>query len=621
MALLQDVKQFRGGYVAFAGEKGGSITCQGVVSNGCVSFDNVNFCEQLKHNLLSVSQMCDKEYSVMFDKSECLILKPGFEVPEDWILMRAPRLNDTYQIDMSVATTTSSVATCLLTKATELDSILWHRKLGHISYRKMNHLVRNGLVTGVPKLRFTVADDCMPCKKGKQQRKSHKPKLQNSIDTPLELLHMDMFGPISIKSIGGTKDETVDILQYLILSLESLCKLKVRRIRSDNGTEFKNNLMELFCLKRGIRHEFSAPVLVVKRHNKTCYELINNRLPNLDYLVPFGSPCSLLLQYKDRQSKFHAKAVEGIFLGYVANSPCKRVYNIGTRTVEEWFEVDCSKHSTPPEPKGPALGFDYDALFKSFNLSDLSAEDAANVYDLLRGDNDSNFTTRATVPIITPNSNAASASGTHDSDNSEGVHIVGDDAQANPNTIIGNEAPADPINIESSSSGTQEMGELSTNLDPEIQEPIVPETRVHRNHPIDNIIGDPYAGVQTRHRTMTENTKPKNVKEALADNCWIEAMQDELSQFEKLQVWDLVDLPKGFQPIGTRWVFKCKTDDRHVVVKNKTRLVLAYSNRAMAKGYLRNILENVNTKVGEFTELVISVLIVFPENMYMTLPS
>ncbi|KAI3815684.1 hypothetical protein L1987_15363 [Smallanthus sonchifolius] len=481
------------GYVVFAGEKGGSITCQGVVSNDCVSFDNVNFCEQLKLNLLSVSQMCDKEYSVMFDKNECLILKPGFEVPEDWILMRAPRTNDTCQIDISMATTTSSVATCLLTKATELDSILWHRKLGHISYRKMNHLVRNGLVTGVPKLIFTVADDC-------------------------------------------TKDETADIHQYLILSLESLYKLKVRRIRSDNGNEFKNNLMELFCPKKGIHHEFSAPytsqqngvaeqknrtlietartmlsdaklpvtfwaeavntachvlnkVLVVKRHNKICYELINNRLPNLDYLVPFGSPCSLLLQYKDRKSMFHAKAVEGIFLRYVANSPCKRVYNIGTRTVEEWFEVDCSKHSIPPEPTGPAWGFDYDALFKSFNLLDLSAVDAANVYELFGGGDDSSFSTRATVPIVTPDSNAASTSGTHDSDNSEDVHVDGDDVQANPNTSVGNDAPADPINIESSSSGTQDMGE-------------------------------------------------------------------------------------GVQPIGTRWVFKCKTDDRHVVVKNKARLVV-----------------------------------------------
>ncbi|KAI3712660.1 hypothetical protein L1987_71222 [Smallanthus sonchifolius] len=212
--------------------------------------------------------------------------------------MRASRTNDTYQIDMSVATTTSSVATCLLTKATELDSILWHRKLGHISYRKMNHLVRNSLVTGVPKLRFTVADDCMPCKKGKQQWKSHKPKLQNSIDTPLELLHMDLFGPISIRSIGGTKDETADNLQYLILSLESLYKLKVRRIRSDNGTEFKNNLMELFCLKKGIRHEFSAPYTpqqngVAERKNRTLIETARTMLSDAKLPVTFWAEAGI----------------------------------------------------------------------------------------------------------------------------------------------------------------------------------------------------------------------------------------------------------------------------------------------------------------------------------------
>ncbi|KAI3742393.1 hypothetical protein L1987_60073 [Smallanthus sonchifolius] len=402
------------------GEKGGNITCQGVDSNGCVSFDNVNYCVQIKHNLLSVSQMCDKEYS----------------------------------IDMNVAKTTSSVDTCLLTKATEIDSILWHRKLGHVFYQKMNHLVRNGLVTGVPKLRFSVADDC-------------------------------------------TKDETTNILQYLILSLESLCKLKVRRIRSDNGTEFKNNLMELFCLKKGIRHEFSAPYTpqqngVAERKNRTLIETARTMLSNAK--IP------------DRKSKFHAKAVEGIFLGYVANSPCKRVYNIGTRTVEVWFEVDYSKHIIPPEPTGPAWGFDYDALFKSFNLPDLSADDAANVFDFFNGGDDSNFSTRATVPIVTPDSNAASASGTHDSEDVEVVHVDGNDAPADPNTRVGNEAPADPINIESSSSGTMDMGELNTNLDTNLQEPHVPEMRVHKNHPIDNIIGDPHAGVQTRHRTIAENT-------------------------------------------------------------------------------------------------------------------
>ncbi|KAI3821653.1 hypothetical protein L1987_09222 [Smallanthus sonchifolius] len=277
--------------------------------------------------------------------------------------MRAPRANDTYQIDMSVAKTTSSVATCLLTKATELDSILWHRKLGHISYRKMNHLVQNGLVTGVPKLRFSIADDC-------------------------------------------TKDETAGILQYMILSLESLCKLKkgICHEFSAPYTPQQNEVAErknrtLIETARTMLSDAKLPVsfwaevvntachvlnrvLVVKRHNKTCYELINNRPPNLDYLVPFG-----------------------------------------TRTVEEWFKVDCSKHNIPPEPTSTAWGFDNDALFKSFNLPDLFADDAANVYEFFGGGDDSSFSTRATVPIVTPDSNAASASGSHDSDNIEVVHV------------------------------------------------------------------------------------------------------------------------------------------------------------------------------------------------------
>ncbi|KAI3797947.1 hypothetical protein L1987_33212 [Smallanthus sonchifolius] len=395
----------------------------------------------------------------------------------------------------------------------------------------------------------------MPCKKGKQQRKSHKPKLQNSIDTPLELLHMDLFGPISIRSIGGksyclvvtdefsrfswvhflgTKDETAEILQYLILSLESLCKLKkgihhefsAPYTPEQNGvTERKNRT--LIETARTMLSDAKLPVtfwaeavntachvlnrvLEVKRHNMTCYELINNRPPNLDYLVPFGSPCSLLLQYKDRKSKFHAKAVEGIFLGYVANSPCKRVYNIQSRCVEEWFEVDCSKH----------------------------------------------------IPIVTPDSNAVSSSRTHDNDNSEGVHVDGNDAPADPNTSVGNEAPADPINIESSSSGTRDMVDMSTNLDSNIQEPLYAEI-------LDTGVMD-----TCLHAAFVSQLVRKNVKEALTDNCWIEAMQDELSQFQKLHMWDLVDLPKGMHPIGTRWVFKCKTDDRHVVVKNKARLVV-----------------------------------------------
>ncbi|KAI3805358.1 hypothetical protein L1987_27669 [Smallanthus sonchifolius] len=201
--LLEDVKQIDGGYVAFAGNKGGYITGQGTLKNDKVKFEKVNYVEQLEHNLLSVSQVYDKKFSFYFNDAECYILKPGFVIPDEWILMKAPRRNDTYVLDMSVATTTDSIPTCLLSKASESDSILWHRKLAHINFRKMNYIVRNDLVLGIPKMKFSVPDDCILYKKGKQRKKSHKSKSTNSIVTPLELLHMDLFGPISISSIGG----------------------------------------------------------------------------------------------------------------------------------------------------------------------------------------------------------------------------------------------------------------------------------------------------------------------------------------------------------------------------------------------------------------------------------
>ncbi|KAI3815585.1 hypothetical protein L1987_15257 [Smallanthus sonchifolius] len=174
-----------------------------IIPNNKVKFEKVNYVEQLEHNLLSVSQVCDKKFLFHFNDAECYIFKPGFVIPDKWILMKAPRRNDTYVLDMSVANTMDSIPTCLISKASESDSILSHRKLAHINYRKMNYIVKNDLVLGIPKMKFSVPDDCISCKKGKQQKKSHKSKSKNSIVTPLELLHLDLFGPISISSIGG----------------------------------------------------------------------------------------------------------------------------------------------------------------------------------------------------------------------------------------------------------------------------------------------------------------------------------------------------------------------------------------------------------------------------------
>ena len=78
ISQLNNIQSFNGGYISFAGGDGGKITQRGTVSNGVLSFENVNYAPELKHSLLSVSQISDKDYSTHFTKKECLILKPGF---------------------------------------------------------------------------------------------------------------------------------------------------------------------------------------------------------------------------------------------------------------------------------------------------------------------------------------------------------------------------------------------------------------------------------------------------------------------------------------------------------------------------------------------------------------
>ncbi|GJS95426.1 putative ribonuclease H-like domain-containing protein [Tanacetum coccineum] len=102
----------------------------------------------------------------------------------------------------------------------------------------------------------------------------------------------------------------------------------------------------------------------------------------------------------------------------------------------------------------------------------------------------------------------------------------------------------------------------------------IPTTRVHKDHPVEQIIGDLNSAPQTRRMTKNlEEHEPKKVIQALQDPSCIESMQDELLQFKLQKVWTLVDLPNGKRPIGTKWVFRNKKDERGIVIKNKARLV------------------------------------------------
>ncbi|KAD6454672.1 hypothetical protein E3N88_09378 [Mikania micrantha] len=389
---LHKYEPFFGGSVAFGSDPvGGYITGRGTITNGKVSLENVHFVKELNYNLLSVSQVCDQKHNMLFTEHECIVLKPGFVVPNEQILLRTSRRNNMYMLDMSTAAPLSNIR-CFVSKASSKASLdessLWHRILCHVNLKNMNKLVKNNLVTGLPTKEFICVDKCVACLKGKQHKTSHHAKEINSITTVLHLLHMDLFGPTSVKSLGrksyclvitddfsrytwvfflSTKDETVETRKSFILRVENESDHHVKIIRSDQGTEFKNHVLNSFYETKGITRQFSAPRTpqqngVAERRNRTLIEAARTMLSDAKLPITFWQKQSTLpvmskieywwlrhmctiLNTKDHLAKFAEKSAEGYFVGYSSHAKAYRAYIKASRIIEESANVQFNEHT------------------------------------------------------------------------------------------------------------------------------------------------------------------------------------------------------------------------------------------------------------------------------------
>ncbi|GJU53596.1 putative ribonuclease H-like domain-containing protein [Tanacetum coccineum] len=364
--------------------------------------------------------MCDKKNYVLFTNTKCLVLSPNFKLPdESQILLRIPRKHNMYSFDMKNIIPKESL-TCLVGKATLDESMLRHRRLGYINFMNINKLVKDNLVRGLPTKCFENDQTCVACLKGKQHRASCKSKVLNPITKPLFMLHMDLFGPTFMSSLMHkyclvvtndysrftwvffltTKDETSEILKNFIKEIENLVDKKVKIIRSDNRTEFKNKVMDDFCSKKGIKREYSITrtpqqngmaerrdrtlieaartmladsklpttfwaevvstacyvqnrVLVVKPHNKTPYELFKGFKPALSFMRPFGCHVTIL-DTLDNLGKFDGKSDEGFFVRYSLGSKAFRVQSLINLQKDASYFDSPSKDVGNGEPKSAA---------------------------------------------------------------------------------------------------------------------------------------------------------------------------------------------------------------------------------------------------------------------------
>ncbi|GKC22717.1 ribonuclease H-like domain-containing protein [Tanacetum coccineum] len=489
-------------------------------------------------------------------------------------------------------------------EATFDESKLWHRSVGHLNFKTMNKLVKGNLVRGLPSKLFENDQTCVACQKGKQHKAFCKSKTKNSISLPLHLLHMDLFGPTFVKSLMkkmyclvvtddysrftwvfflATKDETSGILKSFIIGIENLVDHKFKVIRCDNRTEFKNKEMNQFCEMKGILRQFSVA-----------------RTPQQNGVAERRNIRTLI--YK-----------------------AFRVFNSRTKIVEENLHIRFSKNTPNVVGSGPDWLFDIDALTRTMNYEPIVAGTQSNGFAGTKASDNAGQARKETEPvknyILLPlwtadppfsqdpksshddgskpssddekkvDEDPRKDSECNDQEKKDNVNNTNNVNAASTNKVnaVGGktsiELPFDPnmpaledYSIFDSSRNDEDDGAEAdmNNLDTTIQVSPNPTTRIHKDHPLDQVIGDLQSATQTRKMSKNleeHGKKPKKVIHALKDPSWIEAMQEELLQFKLQKVWTLVDLPNGKRAIGSKWGFRNKKDEKGIVIRNKARLV------------------------------------------------
>ncbi|GJV70352.1 putative ribonuclease H-like domain-containing protein [Tanacetum coccineum] len=627
------------------GAHGGRITGKGALKTESLDFEDVYFVNELKFNLFSVSHMCDKKNYVLFTDTECLVLSSNFKLPdENQILFKIPGKDNMYSFDMKNIVPKESL-TCLVAKATLDESMLWHRRLGHINFKNINKLVKDNLVRGLPTKRFENDQTCVACLKGKQHRASCKSKVLNPITKPLFMLHMDLFGPTFVSSLMHkkyclvvtddysrftwvffltTKDETSEILKNFIKEIENLVDKKVKIIRSDNGTEFKNKVMDDFCREKGIKREYSVArtpqqngvaerrnrtlieaartmladsklpttfwaeavstacyvqnrVLVVKPHNKTPYELFRGFKPALSFMRPFGCHVTIL-NTLDSLGKFDGKSDEGFFVGYSLSSKAFRVYNTRTRRVEENLHIGFLENKPMIEGNGPKWLFDIDSLTQSMNYVPVTAGTISNESAGTQGEFNTGTSEETSQDcIMMPISNDASYfdSPSKDVDNGEPKSAADDQKQVedgldnenNEKDKSDDDCSPKEVNAAGQHVNTASLDVNTCSFELNIVDPSVNTASSYdQDSPKTCSLWE--LVIHLRPLMLSSSVIKMNQKLILGTS------QIPI-QFQPLPIQEFIKITqlKIKRAIRTKWVFRNKKDEREIVIRNKARLV------------------------------------------------
>ncbi|GJU42704.1 putative ribonuclease H-like domain-containing protein [Tanacetum coccineum] len=620
--FLTDYQDIDGGFVSFGGSvKGGKITGKGKI----------------------------RTYNVLFTETECLVLSPDFKLlDESQVLLRVPRQSNMYSFNLKNVVPFGDL-TCLFAKAITDESKLRHRRLGHVNFETMNKLVKGNLVRGLPSKIFDNDHTCVACRKGKKHKASYKAKLMSSISQPLQMLHMDLFGPTSVRSINHKtyclvvtddfsrtlskkfdgKAEEGFLVGYSVNSKAfRVFNSQTRKVEENLHVNFLENkpnvagqgpnwLFDIDSLTNSMNYQ---PVTAGNQTNKNAGPQEANgdtglkksvdarqseekNVSTQQYIV-FPLWSSISSSYKSSDETYKNDTADDA----AGETPVQKPASENEQALKNVLDkmMDQEKEATEQS----------DAVRKEF--------EAQCNRELLQGKATKASSTNSFNTVSTP-VNAASAPRTSNDAGPSFVPLGGsfplnvndlpddplmpdleDTAEVQNTGIFGSAFDDEDLDTYNSPFADQVMGAEAdfNNMEPSTVVSPIPTTRVHSIHPKDQIIRDPKSAVQTRGMSKKNSKEhamisyiqkqkrtnhkdfqnclfacflsqqePTKIAQALDDESWVEAMQEELLQFKIQKVWTLVDLPYGKKAIGTKWVYRNKKDERGIVVRNKARLV------------------------------------------------
>nr|GEX91638.1 hypothetical protein [Tanacetum cinerariifolium] len=609
--LINFVEKFLG-TVKFGNDQIAPILGYGDLVQGAVTIKRVYYVEGLNHNLFSVGQFCDADLEVAFRKSTCYIrdLKGN-----DLLTGLNHNLLSVVQFCDADQDTNYSNLICLMAKATSSQAWLWHRRLSHLNFDTINLMSKNDIVVGLPKLKFVKDHLCSSYELGNAKRKSFHTKLTPSLKRRLQLLHVDLCGLMRIASINGkryvlvivddysrytrthflrSKDETPKVLIDFLRLVQRGLQAQVRVVRTDKGTKILNQTLHAYFATEGIYHKTSVARTpeqngVVERRNRTLvdaarimlsaakvplffwaeaiapYHIINDRKPSVKFFYIFGSIC-YIVRDGENLDKMKEKGDECIFVGYSTQSRAYRVFNKITKVIMESIHVNfdelphmaSDQISSDPTPECQRMPLEHDTLSPVIQRQ-------ANVPQADRTVTMSNELNLLFIPMFDELLNEfskvvskSSAVCSADAPNQRQQLIT---------PLINHTTPAPTCQVptlEPTVSSSENINQAETYAE---NDQVADDEFINIFcTPIENQGETSSRHVDSTRRQLESNaemcmfaltvsrTEPKNIKEAMADSAWIESMQEELHQFDRLDLWELVDRPLCTNVINLKWL-------------------------------------------------------------------